>query len=193
METFHLPVSDLKLANTLRRIIFSEIPTYACDSVVIHQNGTIMTDEMIAFNLAWAPLQTLEPVEPGTVLEHAFSADFTNPGPGVRILRLKDLCNHKQDLVGFLSPQAVLAALQPGECIKFVVDVVFSSGSTHCKFCPAKKVAVCTKGCASPSRPTLRTISQDGRNAKVISKDAVERLVGTLEQTLSKIDVTLEL
>ena len=181
-----MTVDNLKFANTLRRIVFSELCSYACESVVIQRNSTILTDEMIAFNLAWAPLKTIqEEMSSGTVVENALSLDCTNATNSVRVLRLGDLNNHRQDLFEFLDPDVVVAAVQPGQNLQFTVDVMFSSGVTHSKFCPAKKVALCTNG----GLKRMKITAQKGINAGHIGRDALRCLEAQLSHTLSNINV----
>ena len=54
---------DAPLANTLRRIIISEvipadkIPTMAIDKAIIYQNTSIMHDEVLAHRLGLIPIQ----------------------------------------------------------------------------------------------------------------------------------------
>ena len=49
---------DLYLANTLRRVIISEIPTIAIDLVSITKNTTALNSEMIAHRLGLVPIDS---------------------------------------------------------------------------------------------------------------------------------------
>ena len=47
---------DAPLANSLRRIIISEVPTMAIEKVTIYQNTSIIADEVLAHRLGLIPI-----------------------------------------------------------------------------------------------------------------------------------------
>jgi len=47
---------DVSLANALRRIMISEVPTMAIEKVIIYQNTSIIPDEVLAHRLGLIPI-----------------------------------------------------------------------------------------------------------------------------------------
>jgi DNA-directed RNA polymerases I and III subunit RPAC1 len=53
---FELVGIDAPIANALRRILLSEVPTMAIETVFVHDNSSIMPDEMLAHRIGLVPL-----------------------------------------------------------------------------------------------------------------------------------------
>lgn len=68
---FTLSNCDLSLANALRRIVLSEVPTMAIDLVEIEMNTSVIPDEMLAHRLGLIPLFS------GTVDDFRYNRDCT--------------------------------------------------------------------------------------------------------------------
>ncbi len=55
---FRVSGIDVSLANSLRRIMMAEVPSMAIDTVVVIENSSSMTDEVLAHRLGLMPLTT---------------------------------------------------------------------------------------------------------------------------------------
>lgn len=55
---FNVSGIDVSMANALRKIILSEIPTMAIDTVTFDENTSILNDEVLALRLGLVPLKT---------------------------------------------------------------------------------------------------------------------------------------
>ena len=58
---FVLSDTDTSMANTLRRIMISEVPTLAIDLVEFADNSTVLNDEYIAHRLGLLPIRYQAP------------------------------------------------------------------------------------------------------------------------------------
>ena len=72
---FELLNTDLSVANALRRIIISEVPTLAIDLVQVSENTSVLNDEFIAHRIGMVPIYS-ETVDAFTVTNQCTCYDF---------------------------------------------------------------------------------------------------------------------
>lgn len=117
---------DTSLANALRRIMISQVPTIVIDVVTIKQNDSCLCDEIIAHRLGQIPLRKtkldqditdfkikLEEVGPKRI----YSGNIIFP-PGIEPV----------------SKDIILLNLGPDECIKICGNTEEGIGREHSKF-----------------------------------------------------------
>ena len=125
-------VKDLAVANALRRVILQDLTGVAPTSVKFLSNTSLMSEEMIAFSLAWCAMKSEQPK--GKFVFKQSNKD----SKGYRSVR----CLHAEsDAATFVDPQLPLLKLAPGESVHAEVDYAPGLGRDHCKFCRATRVA----------------------------------------------------
>jgi DNA-directed RNA polymerase subunit D len=70
---------DTTLANSLRRTMIADIPTWAIEKVIIHKNTTVLPDEFISHRLGQIPLTSSLDIIPNTAtVEFTFNMKASN-------------------------------------------------------------------------------------------------------------------
>ena len=115
---FDLVGIEAPIANALRRILLAEVPSMAIEKVHIHNNTSILQDEVLAHRLGLIPLKA-NPL----MFEYKGSSDDTGKPEDTLQFELKVKCK--------VDPNAPSDAANPAE--KYVNSNVYS-GSI--KFCP---------------------------------------------------------
>lgn len=140
------PVANERIGNIYRRTIMNRLNSYAIVDALILHNSSILTEEMIAFNLAWLRLSeragaavSREPIE------EALSLDITNKTRGQISVTGADMTLCRPDLPFDVDPDGRIACLGPGQAITLSCTVRRGNGAEHCKFCPARRVGLTKK------------------------------------------------
>lgn len=100
---------DVSLANAIRRTIISGLKTTVIDSVIIKENDSVLSDEMVAHRIGLIPLSgngsghvvTLNEIGPKTVYSRdiQFPENIKAVSPDIIILNLGP--NEKINLIGY--------------------------------------------------------------------------------------------
>ncbi|MEM2341479.1 MAG: DNA-directed RNA polymerase subunit D [Candidatus Bathyarchaeia archaeon] len=151
--TAHFIVEGINapLANTLRRIILSEVPTMAIDDVVIYENSSVLHDEMLALRLGLIPLKTdLDSYnlpekcscksELGCPLCRAILTLDVKADSGVRTVYSGDLIPENPNIAP-ISDRIPIVKLARGQRIRLEAYAKLGRGKVHAKWQP---VSACT-------------------------------------------------
>jgi len=164
---FVLENVNLSLANALRRVMISEIPTIAIDSVSMEKNTSFLSDEYIAQRLGLIPLLSIDDVERLNYLRecmcdgfcHMCSLDLTinvqaedNPDEmqkSVRAVTSNDLFpvgGHRAvpacgSFIDDSSRPIIILKLSSGQRLEATCRAVKGIGMEHAKWNPTASVA----------------------------------------------------
>ncbi|MEM2309425.1 MAG: DNA-directed RNA polymerase subunit D [Candidatus Bathyarchaeia archaeon] len=139
------------LANTLRRIILSEVPTMAIDDVVIYENSSVLNDEVLALRLGLIPLKTdLDAYnlpekcscrsELGCPLCRAILTLDVKADKGIRTVYSGDLVPENPNIAP-VSDKIPIVKLAAGQSIRLEAYAKLGRGKVHAKWQP---VSACT-------------------------------------------------
>jgi len=137
---------DPALANTLRRIILSEVPTMAIDEVIIIENSSILHDEILALRLGLIPLKTdLDSYnlpeecscrsEFGCNLCRATLTLDVEAGDDVKTVYSGDLIPDDPGIVP-VSDKIPIVKLAPGQRLRLEAYARLGKGKDHAKWQP---------------------------------------------------------
>ena len=148
---------EAPLANALRRIMISEVPTVAIEDVDLYQNTSVIPDEVLAHRLGLIPIQAepsllrykaKEDEQPSSETSFLFKlhakctrVDGKIVGENVYSgdLEWKPLPGQERWQVGLVHSDILLAKLGPGQEIEADLWCEKGIGATHTKWSP-----VCT-------------------------------------------------
>ncbi|MEM2959980.1 MAG: DNA-directed RNA polymerase subunit D [Candidatus Bathyarchaeia archaeon] len=139
------------LANTLRRIMLSEVPTMAIDDVIVYENSSVLHDEILALRLGLIPLKTdLDAYnlpekcscksELGCPLCRAILTLDIEVENGVRTVYSGDLVPENPNIAP-ISDKIPIVKLAAGQKIRLEAYAKLGRGKDHAKWQP---VSACT-------------------------------------------------
>ena len=138
--TFILDGSTPAFANSLRRIMISEIPVLAIDSIEVSENGSILFDEILAHRMGLIPL-SFDPKKFNfsedcackgkgcPSCEVVFALEKTGPG----IVYSGDLKSANKG-VEPIGPKFIIAELLENQTLKLDATAMLGIGSKHAKW-----------------------------------------------------------
>jgi len=149
--TFSLTGTDISVANALRRVMISEVPTIAIDLVEIQVNSTVLNDEFIAHRLGLLPLNSV------SVSEMEYSRDCqcatgcskctlkyildvtckTDQGMSVTSNDLKPIDHNVYPVINEQDgAQNLIVKLRKGQSLKLIAIAKKGVGMEHAKWNP---------------------------------------------------------
>jgi DNA-directed RNA polymerase subunit D len=173
-----LRFASVQVANTVRRAALSTVPTLAIDEVVIAENDTSSTDELIAQRLG------LLPITSGNMYE-SLVGDAENRGValrldvtcqsykcGRRIVTSGELVS-SDPRVTPVSSRVPIAVVSPGQSLRLVAYARIGIGEQHARWAAATAVSI--KQGATPG--TLRIVieTNGALSARRVLEDALRQ------------------
>ncbi|PVU90913.1 hypothetical protein BB561_004656 [Smittium simulii] len=152
---FVLKNADLSVANTLRRVMISEVPTMAIDMVEFYENSSVLADEFIAHRLGMIPLTSekakdFKYTRDCTCAQHCkycsveMSLHVKCTDEDFLSITTKDLVSSNPDVVPVLEDDAdrgiLIAKLKKGQELHLFCIVKKGIAKEHAKWSPCAAV-----------------------------------------------------
>ncbi|WP_456374149.1 DNA-directed RNA polymerase subunit D [Methanocaldococcus sp.] len=122
--------APISFSNAIRRIMISEVPTYAIEDVYIYENSSSMDDEILAHRLGLVPIKG-KPLLENEVIK------FTLEKEGPCVVYSSDL---KSDNGEVAFKNIPIVKLSKGQKIQIECDAVPGIGKIHAKWQPCNAV-----------------------------------------------------
>jgi len=122
--------APISFSNAIRRIMISEVPTYAIEDVYIYENSSSMDDEILAHRLGLIPIK-------GKPLIESEVITFTLEKEGPCTVYSSDLKSENGEVAFKNIP---IVKLGKGQKIKIECEAVPGIGKTHAKWQPCNAV-----------------------------------------------------
>jgi DNA-directed RNA polymerase I and III subunit RPAC1 len=135
---FDLVGTTAEVANALRRIILSEVPTMAIETCRFHSNNTGVSDETLAHRLGLVPIKIM-PTDHPIVLQ--LDVECKPQDGKLRRVFSSDLTCPTMHGVGPTNPDIIIAKLSPGQKLSIDMECVRGTGSMHAKWSPVCSAA----------------------------------------------------
>ena len=170
--------APISFSNAIRRIMISEVPTYAIEDVYIYENSSSMDDEILAHRLG------LIPIKGKPLLENEIIT-FTLEKEGPCTVYSSDLESENGEVAFKNIP---IIRLEKGQRIKIVCEAVPGIGKVHAKWQPCN--AVYKQNADDEVEFFVETFGQ--MEAEEILEEAVKILKNKAESFLQQLEMLNE-
>ncbi|WP_423792262.1 DNA-directed RNA polymerase subunit D [Methanocaldococcus indicus] len=122
--------APLSFSNAIRRIMISEVPTYAIENVYIYENSSSMDDEILAHRLGLIPIKGKPTSDEEVII-------FKLKGEGPCTLYSKDLVSENGEVAFKNIP---IIKLGKGQKVDIECEAIPGIGKVHAKWQPCNAV-----------------------------------------------------
>lgn len=124
-------IPDSTFVNNLRRVLMSQVPTVAIDTVLIYENNSCVHDEMLAHRLGLVPLD-IDPEHVGDDEEIEFTLDAETCRDTKDVLSRDLVSKHASPFLDNI----VLTHLDPNQKVRIIAKARKGKGAIHAKWSP---------------------------------------------------------
>ena len=143
--------ADQHICNSLRRIMISEVETYAIERVLINKNNSIINDEMLSHRLGLLPLKLKEKEKKKEKekekkelldIEICFTLDVTYDQSQADCNNIHTIYSNSLQTTGInpcclVNDDIIIAEITKGQSISLVAYAVLGNGLVHAKWSPS--------------------------------------------------------
>lgn len=138
INDFHAKITfknyEVSLINALRRIMISEVPTIAIETMKVYTNNGLLTDETIAHRIGLIPIKRLDPFIKNVNL----TLDIENTDDKLLTVysgNFKIDDNSEQRII-ITDPNIIITKLDKGHKIHITAETDVGIGQDHAKWSP---------------------------------------------------------
>jgi len=166
--------APMSFSNALRRIMISEVPTYAIENVYIYENTSSMYDELLAHRLGLIPIKG-KPVSSDEVITFVLSKE------GPCTVYSGDLTSEVGEVVFKNIP---LVKLKEGQKINLECEALVNIGKAHAKWQPCN----CTYKQIDGDKVEFLVESHGNMNSEDLLITSIEILRNKAEKFLEELE-----
>ena len=130
--------ADQYICNSLRRIMISDVETYAIERVLIKGNSSIINDEMLAHRLGLLPIKQLNDFNEKDI---CFTLDITYEQEKADCNNIHTIYSSSLTCTNnnfkLVNDDIIIAEITKGQCISLTAYAIIGSGLIHSKWSPS--------------------------------------------------------